>query len=101
MLTSSGVWRCVFCLQGLHVGIAVGVAMCALQFAYEYAKIQLKTLAVLPPLANVMMPQHVQQVLALLLGNLVAMSITGALSVWAYWWLAHLHCRVTYHHPGR
>lgn len=65
--------------QGLHVGLAVGVAMCALQFAYDYAKIQLTTLALVPPLASTMLPQRTQQVLALFRGNMAAISITGAL----------------------
>jgi hypothetical protein len=64
--------------QGLHVGLAVGVAMCALQFAYDYAKIQLTAIALVPPLASTMLPQSTQQVLALFRGNMAAISITGA-----------------------
>ena len=70
-------------MQGLHVSIGVGVAMCALQFAYKYARIQLTSVSVVLPRSHALAPQHSQQVLALFKGNMVALSLSGALQLHA------------------
>ena len=65
-------------MQGLHISLAVGAALCAFQFAHEYAKIQLSAVHIVPPLAAAKLPHQVRSALSLFEGNLAALSITGA-----------------------
>eukprot|EP00892_Ulva_mutabilis_P012584 jgi/Ulvmu1/9699/UM055_0037.1 len=64
-------------VQGLEAGIAVGIVMCALHFAYEYSVLQLVTFTVSPSRSTAMLPYRHRQMLSLFQGNVVAVSLSG------------------------
>jgi MFS superfamily sulfate permease-like transporter len=65
-------------VQGLEAGLLVGVALCALHFAYEYSVMQLVTFTVLPSRSHAALPFPYQQALSLFRGHMAAVSVSGA-----------------------
>lgn len=57
----------------------VGIVACALHFAYEYSVLQLVTFTVTPSRSTAMLPYRHRQILSLFQGNVVAVSLSGAL----------------------
>jgi MFS superfamily sulfate permease-like transporter len=67
-------------LQGLEAGMLVGIALCSVHFAFQYASSQLITFSAAPSRSNSMLPFRHQQLLSCLTRtNLRAVSIHGAL----------------------
>ena len=72
-------------MQGLEVGILVGIMMCAVNFAYEYSVLSLVAFTVLPSQSTSMLPFRHRQILSLFHGNMVAVSVSGAAPFCSCW----------------
>jgi hypothetical protein len=57
----------------------MGIMMCAVHFAYEYSVLSLVSFTVLPSQSTSMLPFRHRQILSLFHGNMVAVSVSGAL----------------------
>ena len=66
-------------MQGLELGLLVGVFFCALHFAHEYSVIQLVSFTVTASRGNAQLPLAKQRALAAFRSNMLAVSVSGVM----------------------
>eukprot|EP01025_Chloroclados_australasicus_P038986 TRINITY_DN4023_c0_g1_i5.p1 TRINITY_DN4023_c0_g1~~TRINITY_DN4023_c0_g1_i5.p1 ORF type:complete len:784 (+),score=96.96 TRINITY_DN4023_c0_g1_i5:30-2354(+) len=64
-------------VEGLEMGIGVGIVMAALHFAVEYAQVQVAAFGVVPSRSGAVRTMKQRNVLDLFLGNMLAVSLNG------------------------
>eukprot|EP00892_Ulva_mutabilis_P011320 jgi/Ulvmu1/8560/UM045_0002.1 len=64
-------------VTGLEVGIAVGIVVCALHFAVEYSKVQVRALTAVASISSCVRPYQQRAVLELFRSHIQAMALSG------------------------